>query len=127
MTIDKAFVKVTMGVFAAIVLVAAYPLAVYSTRPILEAVIAAGIIGLLHLLSGVWAIEYSFDKPPTTFLKVVLGSMGIRLVVMCGLFFLLIKVYEMEALPLMLALLFFYVVNLGLEITYLQKKVKLKS
>ena len=91
MTIDRAFVKVTMGVFAAIVLVAIYPLAVYGTRPILEATIAAAVIGLLHLLSGVWAIEYSFDKPPTTFLKVVLGSMGIRLVVMCGLFFLLIQ------------------------------------
>ncbi len=126
-SVDKAFVKVMLGVFATIVVVAAYPLAAYGTGPVLEAVIAAAVMSLLHLLSGVWAIEYAFDKPPTTFLKVVLGSMGVRLVVMCGLFFLLIKVYEMEVLPLMLALLFFYGVNLGLEIYYLQKKVKLKN
>jgi hypothetical protein len=53
--------------------------------------------------------------------------MGVRLVVMSGAFVLLIKVYDMQVLPLMLALLFFYGVNLGLEIYYLQKKVKLKN
>jgi hypothetical protein len=90
-------------------------------------VVAAAVLSLLHLVSGYWAIEYSFDKPPTTFLKVVLGSMGVRLVVMSGAFVLLIKVYDMQVLPLMLALLFFYGVNLGLEIYYLQKKVKLKN
>jgi hypothetical protein len=124
---DRAFLKVVLAVFGTITLLSWYPLAAYGTPAIVSSVVAAAVLSLLHLVSGYWAIEYSFDKPPTTFLKVVLGSMGVRLVVMSGAFVLLIKVYDMQVLPLMVALLFFYGVNLGLEIYYLQKKVKLKN
>lgn len=127
MRIDKSFVRVVLVVFGGIVLLSWYPLSLYGTAEVISSIVAAAVLSMFHLVSGYWAIEYAFDKPPTTFLKVVLGSMGIRLVLMSGIFALLIKVFDMKVLPLMLALLFFYVVNLGLEIYYLQKKVKLKS
>jgi len=127
MKIDRAFGKIVLAVFGLIALLSWYPLAAYGTPGVIEAFLASAAVSLVHLLSGCWAIEYSFDKPPTTFLKVVLGSMGVRLVLMSGVFALLVKVCELPALPLVLSLLLFYAVNLGLEIYYLQKKVKLKS
>ena len=127
MKIDKTFLKVVLAVFGIIALLSWYPLSAYGTPEVIKSVVAAAVLSVLHLMSGYWAIEYSFEKPPTTFLKIVLGSMGIRLVVMSGIFVVLIKVYEMQVLPLMVALLFFYGVNLGLEIYFLQKKVKLKN
>lgn len=127
MKIEKSFLKIVLVVFGGIGLLSWYPLAVYGTGPVIASIVAAAVMSLVHLVSGYWAIEYSFDKPPTTFLKIVLGSMGIRLILMTGIFVLLIKVYDMPALPLVVALLFFYGVNLGLEIYYLQKKVRLKS
>ena len=127
MTIDRAFVKIVLAVFGLIALLSWYPLAAYGTPGVVAAFFASAALSLVHLLSGCWVIEYSFDKPPTTFLKVVLGSMGVRLVLMSGVFALLVKVCELPALPLVLSLLLFYAVNLGLEIYYLQKKVKLKS
>ena len=127
MKIDRAFVKIVLVVFGLIALLSWYPLSVYGTPGVVAAFFASGALSVLHLLSGCWAIEYSFDKPPTTFLKVVLGSMGVRLVLMSGIFVVLIKVCDLPVLPLMLSLLLFYGVNLGLEIYYLQKKVKLKS
>lgn len=127
MKIDRSFGKIVLGVFGLVALVSWYPLATYGTPGVVTAFFASAAVSLVHLVSGCWAIEYSFDKPPTTFLKVVLGSMGIRLVLMSGIFALLVKVCELPPLPLVLSLLLFYAVNLGLEIYYLQKKVKLKS
>jgi len=127
MTIDRAFVKIVLVVFGLIALLSWYPLAAYGTPGVVAAFFASAALSLVHLLSGCWVIEYSFDKPPTTFLKVVLGSMGVRLALMSGVFAVLVKVCELPVLPLMLSLLLFYAVNLGLEIYYLQKKVKLKS
>lgn len=119
--------KIVLVVFGLIALLSWYPLSTYGTPGVVAAFLASAVLSVVHLLSGCWAIDYSFDKPPTTFLKVVLGSMGVRLVLMSGIFIVLIKVCDIPALPLMLSLLFFYGVNLGLEIYYLQKKVKLKS
>jgi hypothetical protein len=127
MKIDRAFLRVVIVVFAGIAVFSWYPLSKYATPEVVSSILAAAALSIFHLASGYWAIEYSFDKSPTTFLKVVLGSMGIRLVLMSGVFVVLIKVYDMRVLPLMLSLLFFYGVNLSLEIYYLQKKVKLKN
>lgn len=88
---------------------------------------AAAAMSLVNFLLGFLAIEYSFEKSHTTFLKTVLGGMGVRLLAMTAAVVVLIKIYELDALVLMLTLLGYYVLNLTFEIVFLQKKVSLKK
>lgn len=88
---------------------------------------AGAAISLANFLLGFFAIEYSYERSHTTFLKIVLAGMMVRLLAMTAAVVVLIKVYEFDALALMLALLGYYVVNLTFEVVFLQKKVSLKK
>ena len=112
--------------FAAAALLAAYPLSEFATPPVTRGVAAGGVMSLVNLLLGYLAIEYSFGKSHTTFLKYVLGGMVARLMLMWGVLLVLVRWCDVHAAALMLTLLFFYVMNLVLEIAYLQKRVQSK-
>jgi hypothetical protein len=103
-----------------------YPISEFSTATVTRSIIAGGVMSLLNLLLGYLFIELSFEKSHTTFLKYVLGGMVARLFLMWGVLLLLIRVYQFHAASLMLSLLFFYILNLVLEIFYLQKRVSTK-
>jgi hypothetical protein len=91
-----------------------------------RSIIAGGVMSLINLLLGYLTIEVSFERSHTTFLKFVLGGMVGRLLLMWGILLLLIRVYGFHSASLMLSLLFFYALNLALEIYYLQKRVSTK-
>lgn len=84
-------------------------------------------MSFINLFLGYLAIEISFERSHTTFLKYVLGGMVVRLMLMWGVLLLLIRVYGFHSAALMLSLLFFYILNLVLEIFYLQKRVSTKQ
>ncbi|HEX9615587.1 MAG TPA: hypothetical protein VGA55_08760 [Bacteroidota bacterium] len=92
-----------------------------------QSVVAGSLMSIVNFLLGFISVEYAFDKSHTVFLKMVLGGMVGRLFAMALMVLILIKAYDFDSLSLMLALLGFYVVNLGLEIAFLQKKVTLKN
>jgi len=104
--------------------VASYPLAAYGTREVIIASVLGAFLSTLNVLLGYAAIEYSFGKSATTFLKVVLGGMGIRLVLLLGTIVVLIKLFAVHVGGLVTSLGFFYIVYLTLEILYIQKKVE---
>ena len=118
--------RVLLG-FVALALAAAYPLYKLATPDISEAVVAAGIMSVANFLLGFAAIELGFEKSNTTFLKVILGGMVARLMLMWGTFLILIRVYEMHQPALVFSLMLFYILILALEIYFLQKKVSLKN
>ncbi len=115
-----------MCCFIAIALLTFYPISEFATAKVTRSIVAGGAMSLLNLLLGYLFIELSFEKSHTTFLKYVLGGMVGRLFLMWGVLLVLIGVYQFHAASLMLSLLFFYVVNLILEIAYLQKRVSTK-
>jgi hypothetical protein len=53
--------------------------------------------------------------------------MLVRLILMWGTLIILIHFFKFHSASLMLSLLFFYVMNLVLEIFYLQKRVSIKK
>jgi hypothetical protein len=123
MKIDVTFLKWMAWTMAAAVLLAAYPLARYASGDILGAVITGAAISVCNSLAGFFAVEYAYGRSYTTFLKVVLGGMGIRLACMLGIMLLLILAFHMHAVALTFAILALYLPFLVLEIAYLQKKV----
>ncbi len=122
MKVDKRFPLQVAGVLAGGLLLAAYP-AMQAGSEALTAVIIGAVLSTVNVLVGFLAIEYSFDKSHATFLKAVLGGMGIRIVVMLALLVLLIRYAGLPVVALVVSVLGFYVVFLVLELLYIQKKV----
>jgi hypothetical protein len=89
--------------------------------------IAAMVMSLINILLGYIAIETSFEKGSITFLKIVLGGMGARLFLMSGAVFVLIRYFAFQPLSLTLTLLFYYALNLGLEIYLLEHRVNVRK
>jgi hypothetical protein len=125
--IDWSFLRLVLLCFACAAVLTYYPISEFATEEVIHSIIAGGIMSLINLLLGYFAIEVSFERSHTTFLKYVLGGMVARLILMWAAFLILIKVFGFHAASLMMTLLFFYVMNLGLEIYYLQKRVSTKK
>jgi hypothetical protein len=120
--IDLSFPRQVLITLLVTACCAAYPLMKYGTAEILEAVLAGALITTINVLAGYAAIEYSHGKSASTFLKYVLGGMGIRLIAVAAALVLLIKVFELQVSALIWSMVFFYVVFLLLEIMFIQKK-----
>ena len=88
-----------------------------------RSLLASGSMCFGHVVAGVLILDWAAGRPPMSFLKRVLGGMGIRLVLMLGIVSLLLKVHAFEASSLMLGLLGWYALALVFEVITLQKKV----
>jgi hypothetical protein len=127
MKIDWSFLRLVIFCFACTAVLTYYPISGFATPEILHGIIAGGVMSFINLLLGYAAIEFSYERSHTTFLKYVLGGMVVRLMLMWSVLLVLIRFYSFHSASLMLSLLFFYVMNLVLEIFYLQKRVTSKK
>jgi hypothetical protein len=105
----------------------AYPMATLASSETITALIAGTLLSTLNVLAGYAAIEYSIGRSYTTFLKVVMGGMGIRMAAMLGIFLLCIKVLRLPIIPLSSAMMSFYSIFLILEILYIQTRFRPKN
>jgi hypothetical protein len=125
--IDRRFpirVGITLGVGLSVAMVVLF---MSGDRELVVPVVVGAALSTVNVLAGFFAVEYSLERSYTTMLKAVLGGMGIRLVVMLGIFILLVKVVGLHAAALVVSLLSFYVVYLVLEVLYIQERVSHKS
>jgi len=127
MKLDWSFPKHLLVALLAITGVGGYPLLRYGSPEVISAALLGGLIATLNVLAGYAAVEYSFGKSATTFVKYVLGGMGIRMGLSALALVLLITVAGVHAGALVSAMGVFYIVFLGLEILYIQKKVSIKQ
>jgi hypothetical protein len=125
--IERSFplqVGVTICVLTA---VAAYPLIRWGSAPVIIAAVVGGVVSTGNVLLGFLMIEYAFEKSYTTFLKVVLGGMGLRMGFMLAALLILILWCRLHAVALTVSVLVFTMAYLVLEIFYLQRKVGVKN
>jgi len=125
--IDKRFPLQVLGVLAIVALVAAYPTFRFASAEIVVAMSIGALLSTVNVLLGFLAIEFSFDKSYTTFLKIVLGGMGVRMALLLAVLLVLIKVVELHAVALTVSLLSFYLIFLVLEVLFIQKKAAVKN
>ena len=104
-----------------------YPLAAWGPPGAVSAAVAGGIMATLNVLAGYAAIEYSVGRSMNTFMKSVLGGMGVRLVVMVGVLLLLIRVFGFHPTTLVASLGVFYVPYLALEVVFIQKRLNVRQ
>lgn len=104
-----------------------WPLSVWGGPGALSAAIAGGVMATVNVLAGYAAIEYSAGKSMNTFMKFVLGGMGVRLFAMAGALFLLTQTFGLDAITLVASLGVFYVAYLALEVLFIQKTLNLRQ
>ena len=104
-----------------------YPLARYANHGILTAVIAGALLSTVNIAVGYAAIEYAFNRSMTTFMQVVVGGMGVRLLVALAVMMFLITVARLHVAALTASMFSFYTVYLVLEILFIQKKILAKT
>jgi hypothetical protein len=124
---DLSFFRNVAASFAVIVACAAYPLVKYGTQEIVTACIAGAVVSYANVIAGFLAIEYAFDKSFTVFLKAVLGGMGVRMLLSAAALVVMISLMHLHVMALVLSLMLFYIVNLTLEILFLQKKMDMRT
>ena len=127
MKLDWVFLRRMIVWYVGLTAIAIYLVSSYGEPEHLQSVVAGSLVSAVNFLLGFLAIEFAFEKSHTTFLKVILGGMVIRLFAMTGVVLVLIKIQHYDSLSLMLSLLGYYALNLTLEIAFLQKKVSLKN
>lgn len=127
MTIDRRFLRQVFVTLVVICGITAYPLVRFASDDMVVAAVAGALLSTVNVLLGFLTIEYAFDKSYTTFLKAVLGGMGVRMVLMLGALLLLIMVMRLHAVALTISVLGFYLVYLVLEILFLQRRILSKN
>jgi hypothetical protein len=121
-TLHRSFPGQVLLMLAAAILVLAWPLALWGSPAVVAAAAVGAFLSTVNVLIGYRAIEYARDKSSTTFLKVVLGGMGLRMGALLGLLALLITAGGMHAAALTVSLLGFYAVFLVLEVLYIHNR-----
>ena len=127
MKIDVRFPRRVGLVLLVAAVLLAYPLARLATRETIVAAVSGVALSTINVLLGYLAIEYSFEKSYTTFVKAILGGMVARMMFMLGAMVALILVFHVNAVALTVSMLGFYLVYLVMEVQYIQKKVLVRN
>ena len=93
----------------------------YATEEVLVAAMVGATMSVLNAVAGTLAGGLAMGKSATGFLKIVLGGMAVRMMVLLGLLFVFIKVAGLHVLALTATLFGFYLVFLVLEIFSIQR------
>ena len=127
MNLRRNFPAQVAVVLLCALLLLAYPMATLASGDVRTAVAAGAGLSTVNVMLGYIAIRYSFDKSHTTFLKAVLGGMGLRLLFMLGAFTALIAGFGLHPMALTISLLGFYAVFMILEIVFIQHSMTVRN
>jgi CDP-diglyceride synthetase len=127
MKFDPTLPKRTVLLVLLIGVLAAYPLYKAGDREITVGFITGCLISFVNVTAGYLLIEYGIEKPNATFLKIILGGMVARLILIPAVVVVLIRVFRFHLLSLTGSLFFSYFLFLILEILFLNKKLALKK
>ncbi|MDI6802357.1 MAG: hypothetical protein QME58_00740 [Bacteroidota bacterium] len=127
MKIDISFFKKIFWILIISIVIASYPLAVYSNSEIIIAAAVGAILSTANIIVGYLSIEYAFNKSMTRFLKTILGGMGFRMFVLLLAMLFVIQIIKLHVLAFIISLFIYYVIFLVLEIFYIEQKVRAKT
>ncbi|HEY9164865.1 MAG TPA: ATP synthase subunit I [Candidatus Kryptonia bacterium] len=85
------------------------------------------LLGIVNGVVGFIIIEKFIDKSSLAFLRGVFVGMGVRLLLLLGIFVLLIKVFDRNIVALVTGLLIFYFAMTIFEVVFLTKRIALKK
>ncbi len=84
------------------------------------------LLGILNGIIGFLTIEKFIDRSSLVFMKGVFIGMGVRLLLLLGIFVILVKVFDTHIIALVTGLLIFYFAMTIFEVIFLNKRIELK-
>lgn len=112
---------------AAITAAGTYPVLRWGSPEVVEAAVAGAVLATLNVLAGYAAIARSLGRSMNTFMKYVLGGMGLRLFVMAGILLLLTRGFGFHATALVASLGVYYLAYLAIEVLYIQTELNVRQ
>ncbi|MCS7229559.1 MAG: ATP synthase subunit I [Candidatus Kryptonium sp.] len=121
--------KVDVGKFVKYILISLvivwalliYPLARFASDEFIKSFFIGSLISVVNSIIGILILKRGLNRPDKEFLKLTLGSMGVRLFAIAGLILFMLEVLNFELYGLVISLLLFYFVFLGVEVFFLSK------
>ncbi len=117
----KGFLKYLGLVIVFFWILISYPLIKFADSDFIKSFIVGFLISLVNSVVGFLIIKWGINKPNREFLKLTLGSMGVRLFLIAGLILVLLKFLNFEIYGLLSSLLLFYFIFLFVEVFFLSK------
>jgi uncharacterized membrane protein YiaA len=99
----------------------------YATGAFELAYFLGAIVGITNGVIGLLTIEKFIDKSNLVFMKGIFVGMGIRLLVLLGIFVLLVKVFDIHIIGLVTGLLIFYFAMTIFEVILLNNRIAQRS
>lgn len=105
-----------------VIVLASYPVWKYFTVNQINSFVFGYIVSLINAVIGYKLNTMAFSKPTKSFMVLVFGGMGIRLLVVLLLLLILIQFTTLDSISLVGSVFFFYTLFISIEIYYLHKK-----
>lgn len=122
MSSDSRFFKYIIIASLVVIVISVYPVTVYASKIQLYSFIFGYIISLINALLGYKLNTMAFNKSVKSFMVLVFGGMGIRLIVVILFLVILLQFTSLEAMSLTGSVFFFYVLFITIEIYFLHTK-----
>ena len=116
------FLKYILVYSAVVLLIAIYPIFFFATKVQALSIAVGYIISFINVLIGYTLNKSALGKNTKSFMVMVLGGMGIRLMIVAILLVLLLNYTQLESISLVSSVFFFYFLFISIEIYFLLKK-----
>lgn len=119
---DSKFYKYIIIASIVTIAIAVYPVTVYASAIQLYSFVCGYLISLINALLGYKLNTMAFNKSVKSFMILVFGGMGIRLMIVSLLLLILLQFTSLDAMSLVGSVFFFYVLFITIEIYFLHTK-----
>lgn len=102
--------------------IAGYPVYRYANELQTWSIISGYILALLNALVGYKLTELAFNKSVKSFMVIIFGGMGVRMIFIALVILILLYFIKLDEVSLVASVFFFYMLFVALEINYLHKK-----
>ena len=116
------FLKYILVYSAVVLLIAIYPIFFFATKVQALSIAVGYIISFINVLIGYTLNKSALGKNTKSFMVMVLGGMGIRLMIVAIFLVLLLTYTQLDSISLVSSVFFFYFLFISIEIYFLLKK-----
>jgi hypothetical protein len=119
---DTQFIKHVVVASIIVLILSSYPVIVYASAIQIYSIICGFCIALINALAGNFLNTLALKKPGKSFMVIVFGSMGIRMMFIAIVLMIMIFFAKLDDFTLVGTVFFFYIIFVSIEIFHLHKK-----
>ncbi len=121
---DVMFLKYAILLSLIVLLIAIYPVYKFASKIQIYSFITGYLISFINVVIGYSFNRTAISKSVKSFMVIVFGSMGLRLILVAIILVILLTYTQLDSMSLVSSVFFFYFLFVSLEIYFLTKKSK---